>query len=512
MKWRGLLWLFLIPVLWSSCRSDFETIESSGNLEFSKDTVYLDTVFSNIGSATYSLKVYNRTNEDLLIPKIRLSLGETSGYRLNVDGLSGKSFEDIEILAKDSLYVFIETTVDFQELNTAENQFLYSDAIEFSSEVHQQKIPLITLVKDAVFLYPTKDSEGIIETIDLGRDPAGEEVSIQGFFLEDEELRFTHEKPYVIYGYAAVPPNKVLEIEAGARIHFHANSGIIISEGAAIQAKGEANTDPGTTEKQIIFEGDRLQPEFNNIPGQWGTIWFREAGGNSFLNHTIIRNATVGLLLDNKDEEPSSPLLIANTQIYNSSTSGILARNANIVGENLVINNSGQASLHLALGGSYRFKHSTFANYWNNGYRNYPAVYISNAWQTPEQTSYKESLKAHFSNCIIYGNQTQELLINLQEAPEASLSFDHCLLRSGAAVFSDLAEFDNVIFYEDPLFRNPAQNDLQLSEESPARNMGNPATALEVPRDILKVNRALQPDIGAYEWTPSEESEDNEGE
>ncbi len=511
MKRPGLLWLILIPVLWSSCRSDFETVQSTGNLEFSKDTVYLDTVFTNIGSAIHTLKVYNRTNDDILIPKIRLNLGETSGYRLNVDGLSGKSFEDIEILAKDSIYIFIETTVDFQELNSSENQFLYSDAIEFSSEAHQQKIPLITLVKDAVFLYPKKDSEGITETIELGVDPTGEETSVQGFFLKEEELRFTNEKPYVVYGYAAVPPGKVLEIEAGARIHFHANSGIIISEGAAIQAKGEVDSDPGTTKKQIIFEGDRLQPNFRNNPGQWGTIWFRESTGNSFLNHTIIRNATVGLLIDGKDEEPSSPLLIANTQIYNSSTSGILARNANIEGENLVINNSGQASLHLALGGNYSFKHSTFTNYWRNSYRNYPSVFISNVWQTSQRTAYKENIKAHFSNCIIYGNQNQEMLINLQEAPEASLSFDHCIIKFDDAVFSDFADFKNVIFNQDPLFRNPAQNNLQLSEESPARNMGNPATALEVPLDILQVDRTLQSDIGAYEWTPSEESEGNGG-
>ena len=508
MRKLRVLWLLLVVVLWSSCRTDFETVQSTGNLEFSKDTVFLDTVFTNIGSATYSLKVYNRTNEDLLIPKIRLSLGETSGYRLSVDGLSGKSFEDIEILAKDSLYVFIETTVDFQEFNTSENQFLSSDAIEFSSEAHQQQVSLITLVKDAVFLYPKKDAEGITETIEFETVPTGEETGIQGFFLEDEELRFTNEKPYVIYGYAAVPPHKVLEIEAGARIHFHANSGIIISEGAAIRAKGEASTATDSSEKQIIFEGDRLQPELKNIPGQWGTIWFRKGFENSFLNHTIIKNATVGLLIDGAEEDFSSPLLIANTQIYHSSTSGILARNARIEGENLVINNSGQASLHLALGGNYSFIHSTFANYWRNGYRNYPAVYISNAWQTPTQTFYKEEIKAHFSNCIIYGNQNQELLINLQEEPNYSFSFDHCLIKSNDAV-SAIAGFENVIFNQDPLFRDPAQNNLQLMEESPARNTGNPVTALKVPLDILQVPRTFKPDPGAYEWIPSEESEDN---
>ncbi len=50
-------------VFWSSCRQDFIFAPSSGNLSFSKDTVYLDTVFSNIGSSTYTLKVYNTSDD-----------------------------------------------------------------------------------------------------------------------------------------------------------------------------------------------------------------------------------------------------------------------------------------------------------------------------------------------------------------------------------------------------------------------------------------------------------------
>ena len=61
------LFTFLICVLLisvSSCRKNFDTIPSFGNLEFSKDTVFLDTIFTNIGSATYNLKVYNRGEPD----------------------------------------------------------------------------------------------------------------------------------------------------------------------------------------------------------------------------------------------------------------------------------------------------------------------------------------------------------------------------------------------------------------------------------------------------------------
>ena len=149
----GLALVFSI-VLWSSCRNDFETVSSTGNLEFSQDTIFLDTVFTNIGSSTRTMKVYNRSNDDITIPSIRLEQGEASEYRLNVDGLAGKSFEDINILAKDSIFVFIETTIDIDNLPNTDGSFLYTDKILFDTDGNQQDVDLVTLVKDAVFLFP----------------------------------------------------------------------------------------------------------------------------------------------------------------------------------------------------------------------------------------------------------------------------------------------------------------------------------------------------------------------
>ncbi|MEO8933424.1 MAG: hypothetical protein ABI295_03880, partial [Xanthomarina sp.] len=130
----------------SSCRKDLDFGPSSGNLQFSKDTIYLDTVFSNIGSSTYNLKVYNRSNNDINIPSIRLALGDNSNYRLNVDGMPGKVFQNVEILAKDSMYVFIETTIDINNLPNLNGEFLYTDKIEFDSGSNFQSVELVTLV------------------------------------------------------------------------------------------------------------------------------------------------------------------------------------------------------------------------------------------------------------------------------------------------------------------------------------------------------------------------------
>ena len=123
---------FSVLIFWSSCRNDFEFSPSTGNLEFARDTVYLDTVFTNIGSSTYNLKVYNRSDEDIVIPTIQLENGVSSYYRMNIDGTTGladdqegKFFEDVELLANDSLYIFIETTIDIEALSNSDIQFLY---------------------------------------------------------------------------------------------------------------------------------------------------------------------------------------------------------------------------------------------------------------------------------------------------------------------------------------------------------------------------------------------------
>ena len=68
---RSGYFILLIIILLGSCRKDFSTILSAGELEFSRDTVFLDTVFTNISSSTRTLKVYNRSNNDISIPTIQ---------------------------------------------------------------------------------------------------------------------------------------------------------------------------------------------------------------------------------------------------------------------------------------------------------------------------------------------------------------------------------------------------------------------------------------------------------
>lgn len=496
-------------ILWSSCRTDFDTVPSTGNLEFSRDTVYLDTVFTDIGSSTYRLKVYNRSDEDMSIPNVRLGRGEASNYRLNVDGIPGKTFEEVQVLAKDSIFIFIETTVDILEQTTDQTTFLYTDQIQFDSGGNQQNVELVTLVQDAVFLYPELDDEGMVGTISLGQDEEGNEILIEGFVLEEDELTWTRDKPYVIYGYAAVPSGETLTVEAGARIHFHADSGILVANQASMKVFGQPSEDPELMEREVIFEGDRLEPEFGFVPGQWGTIWLTNGSTDHFFAHTTIKNGAVGLLIDGNDGDLT--VTLSNVQVYNSANSGILARNSAVYGENVVIGNSGQSSLALSLGGFYQFNHSTFTNYWVNSFRTFPTISIDNFIPDVAEA---DLVAANFHNCVIYGSEQRE--IGLSQSPNNGLSFNFNFTNSVIRFDDPSGDFEddpnyntgnttrytNCVFNEDPIFQNINLNNFNIeSGNSSAENLGVTPTNPIVPFDLNGTPRGNPSDAGAYEAT-----------
>ena len=482
----------------SSCRKDFSTLPNFGKLEFSKDTVFLDTIFTNIGSATYNLKVYNRSSNAITIPSIQLENGSASNYRLNVDGIPGMEFNDIDILAKDSIFVFIETTINVSN----EPNPLYTDKILFDTGSNQQKVNLVTLVKDANFIFPAKDPISLkIDSLSLDGQPS----TIKGRFLEDVELTFTKEKPTVIYGYAAVPANKTLTIEAGARVYFHDNSGLIIDNKASLKVNG-------TRSEKVIFEGDRLEYRFNEIPGQWGTIWMRAGSKNNEIQYAQIKNGIIGILIDSIGSSTAPTLKLQNTEIYNHSNFGILARETNIEAHNVVIGAAGQASLAATIGGTYNFTHSTFANYWNNGIRQLPAVLVNNFFiyndSAGQEIIETRDLKAaNFTNCIFEGNNNIEFLIDKVDGSGLfNYSVKNCLIKFSDSnnSFIDVTEVDfenntnysSIILNGKPNFRDTQKSDFIIGAESEAINK---ATNTPFFLDILGVNRTTNPDIGAYQ-------------
>lgn len=500
---RYLLFLGIIIFSLSSCNDElFETRPSSGELEFSKDTVYLDTVFSNISSSTRIFKVYNKSNDNITVSGIRLGRGQNSFYRLNVNGTSGKVFENVDILARDSIFVFVEATIDFSKVSDP----IYTDSVIFDQGANQQDVKLVTLVQDAHFLYPKRDAEGIKEKIVLGIDENGDEIAVEGFYLDGNAV-WKNDKPYVIYGYAGVRQGNELVIEKGASIYFHNNSGLLVEKNASLKING-------SLDEKVTIQGDRLEPFYEDVPGQWGTIWLRAGSKGHEIDHAVIKNSTIGILMDSVGGTPEATLKISNTEIYNTSNVGLLGRATHIEGTNVVIGNNGQSSLVCSLGGKYDFTHSTFANYWSGGIRSYPAVWVNNYLLAAGEGGSTEIIlndlvAANFTNCIIEGNQNIEFLLERNQGASFSFNFRNNLLRfddpNGNFSNDPLFDFNNTEYYQDNSFNGDAdfkdleQHDLIIGEASDAIGKGYLPASQQVPFDIRGINRTISPDLGAYQ-------------
>ena len=74
--------------------------------------------------------------------------GATSPYRMNVDGDAGINFTDVEIPAKDSIYVFVEVTVN---PNATALPFIIEDSIQFVTNGNLQQVQLNAYGQNAHF-------------------------------------------------------------------------------------------------------------------------------------------------------------------------------------------------------------------------------------------------------------------------------------------------------------------------------------------------------------------------
>ena len=425
MSIRRFLLIFLATVvLFFACHPERHFIEEpDAKLVFTLDTVFFDTVFTTIGTATESFRVKNPHNQHIRIDEISLAGGSSSVFRINVDGEPGISFSGVEIAPRDSMYIFVEATLD---PNQTGEILRIQDSILFLTNGNLQDIDLVAWGQDVHIL----------------RD------SVLG-----GSVTWVADKPYLILNYAYVDSLQALTIDPGVRVHLHRDA-ILFVDGTL-----EVN---GTLEEPVIFQGDRLEEFFDDKPGQWRLIYMSEHSRNNRIDHAEIRNGTIGILISDPPESGKTPdLEISNTLINHMSSNGIYALNARVTGSNLVIGNCGGSCTGLIFGGSYAFTHCTFANSWPTWYSNrqLPAVYLSDYFGNYDEEgnlvvytggSFE---KAEFRNSIIYGNERMELVIDSYDKRQLNYLFDHCLTRldEDSLDISGDPFFINIINNEDPL-------------------------------------------------------------
>ena len=465
-------------VIFEGCRKEpvFNT-DPAFRLEFSRDTISFDTVFSTLGSTTLWLQVYNRSNKDVNLQTIELVGGNASPFRMNVSGDTSLLQHNVRLRANDSLFIFVRVTVNLEEKDVYEKIF---DYIRFSYNNRSQDVVLEASGQNAIFHLPTGISE-IIYNNDTLRVPYS--VAIPDTFIGTQ-------KAHIIYGYLLVEPGQTLVLNAGTRLHFAPNSGLIVADGGSLQING-------TFENRVIFEGMRMDASYRNITGQWDRIWLMSGSVDNRVNWAIIRNGRTGLIIDNMDLQ-NYALRIENTIIDNMVNNGIVANNAKIVGTNLQITNCGDRLLTLT-GGDYAFEHCTFANYFNlpGAFRSPASVFLERGTQ----------LRVTFTSCIIYGLQQEELEMRLSNSYE--VIFLYCNIRT--QMNTNNAMFQNCQINVNPYFKNTdrSKGRFDFDIAAPPNNLPLSASGVigkgrPLPNslfDLKNRSRSSNPTIGAYEFT-----------
>jgi hypothetical protein len=480
MRLGYLISVFLIIMAASlGCNHD-NFSEEAANLSFSTDTVTFDTVFTTLGSATLSFKVYNRGYKTLQIRSISLSGGSHSFFRLNIDGESAWLVNNIEIKPDDSLFIFVAVTID--PLNS-DNSMVVKDSVLFDLEGKVRDVKLIAYGQDVHL--------------------------INGKILQSET--WTRNKPYLIYNSMAVDTGCTLTIEAGTQIFFHRNSSLLVW--GTLQVNG-------TADEPVVFQNDRLEEFYDNIAGQWGTIYIDPSSRGNIIDHAIIKNAIAGIQIGFPSDFNVPELHLSNSIIQNMSFAGIYAFGAEITCFNTVIADCAGAAAALLRGGSYRFIHCTVSN---NGVigtaRSNPSILLTNIFYNPEYDEATNSYpyvertgdlqEATFLNCILYGNENHEFQFVNNQTNLFQYKFDHCLVKASedSMDIGDIEHYNALIFNEDPEFVNDSDRvhlDFSLDTLSPAHDAGDPTVPVTYPglgNDLTGFPRLTdgKPDLGAFE-------------
>lgn len=461
-----------------SCEDEGYVTSTDAQLRFSTDTIAFDTIFTTIGSTTKRFTVSNPYDEDILISSIYLAGGSASNFRLNVNGYNEDELSNIEIAAKDSIYIFVEVTIDPNGNNTP---MIVEDSIIFITNTNLQKINLTAYGQDFELISSKKIST----------------------------TTWTADKPYLVYGYAYVDSLATLTIESGAKIYFH--------NGAGLYVKGNIIAN-GTFEKQITFLGDRLESSYQDIPDQWNGITLYSGSHDNVLNYVTIKNANIGLQVGTLEDKGYASLDFSNSRIENMAYAGLFAMKSHVSGYNNLIANCGYYAAALLIGGEYEFYHTTIANYWSygSGVRTTASVVISNVLfvDGDDQTSYSGDLtKATFANSIIYGNVSSEIELGDNGENIFNYKFDHCILKAPDTLdVSNANHYVNVFVgsYYDPEFIDVYDDyNYQLDTLSPAKDVGSSAYAKLYPLDLLNESRINDdgPDLGAFERIEDKEEE-----
>lgn len=463
-------------------KEDTFTTDSGSVLAFSTDTIAFDTVFTTIGSSTKRFTIYNNNSDNVRISRVSFRSGGTQGFRMNLDGQYGTSFTDVKMQKNDSLFCFVEVTVNPQDKDTP---VLIDDQIVFTLE------------------------SGVSQVVNL--QAYGQDVIILKNYKVMEDETFTAQRPYLIRGALTIDTLAELTIDPGATLCFHAD-GFIDCYGT-LYADGE--------EGLITFRGDRTDKMFSYLPydrldNQWKGIYLNATSHDNYFYNVDIHSGNYGIIATDT-ATTEIKLEMYNSVIHNVGGDGINLTNSLATIANTQISNARGNCVEI-FGGKSRFSFCTIAQFcpWTAD-RGHAFVFY-NAFQSNEdgKTYYLPLEMLDVTNCFITGYDKDEVYGTPLEPtdslkPVFNFKFTNCVLTT---VQNEKYQnfFVNCTYTEADAenksnFRTIDTDkyfyDFRLSESSVARGKGANIDNLldDYPYDRMGIQRKPESiDVGCYQF------------
>jgi hypothetical protein len=459
---RQLILILLIAAALSGCDPLANPV--TGPVAFSSDTVSFDTVFSSVGSVTLEFRAINRGDNPLLIDRIYLGGGTGSPFRLNIDGVPSVSSGEIILAEGDSLFVFVDVTIDPAN---EDNPVAVLDSVVFESGSFTDRVIL---------------------------EAWGQDI----WLLEDETTgtaTWTEGKPYVISGSFLVDTSAVLVMGPGTRVFFHHNAKMTVA-GTLITM--------GDVEKPVVFASERLEEGYKDVPGYWKGITFIDYSRNNVLGSTDIRNAEISVKVSGS-ETKKPDILLVNVSLMHNSVASLVAKNAQVLAVNSIFAHSGFSTVSLTEGGTYEFIHCTMASRWEYSFRSEPVMYIGKgAGELPEVS---------VINTAVTGTLNNELFIDAVPSEVTGTFYaDSSLIKvdtTGSAWYVR-GLFKEVQTSPLPRYIDESAYDYRPDTLSPLLDVAGRSESVAWSKDIRNMPRptGAGPDIGAYERQPGEKKQE----
>lgn len=460
--------ILTLLIIFSACRKDSVIKSPDALVTITVDTLKYDTLFTTAGSITQSFKIINENDQKLNISSVKLMGGNTSAYKINVDGSAGPQVNNLEIAANDSIYVFVSVIID---QNTSNLPFIIRDSIEVSYNGTDQWVQLEAWGQNAHFF--------------RSKEISGNET-------------WTNDLPYVILGSLTIDSNQTLTINKGCRIYVHADAPIVVN--GTLQVNGQKDSID-----RVYFRGDRLDDPYKDFPAGWPGIFFNSSSKDNSLNYAILKNAYQAIAAQDLSSNGNPKIVLNECIIDNAYDAGIVTLNSSVYGSNCLISNCGK-NLYLLKGGDYQFVHCTVVSYSNDFILHKDPVLILSNFVNVNNAAQTAPLTALFRNCIFWGENgtvDDEVAVAKDNGNSLTVDFDYDLWKiqkSDPAGVAGVTE-NQIINNQAPLFDsiNVSKNyyDFHLQAASPAIDKGiNSSVSIDLDGNPRPVG---VPDLGCYE-------------